>query len=228
MTDWLIIGHERLYYLLTGIVTYIDNHAVMFGMDKDSRGGDWYNFIFKACFDKYVPLAKSWLDNTKRTPYITTELKGIEQELIPLTRTLARMLKGNMLVLDADLEAMHIPPRPTNEHHPSPVAELPPFVEIVPLESNRLKIIFRPEGEGTEHKSAKPEGQHGVEIKWGFFDETIEDQDDLPHSLFDTASPYVLKFKHSDAGKAVSIALRWENNVGAKGPWSEISKAIVP
>ncbi|MDR1356933.1 MAG: hypothetical protein LBJ58_04600, partial [Tannerellaceae bacterium] len=221
MSDWLAVGHKKLYDLVTEIVTYIDNHAVMFGMDKDSRSGDWYNFIFKTCFEKYLPLAKSWLDETKRTPYITTELKGIEEELIPLIRDLATMLKGNKLVLDADLMAMHIPPRPTHEPHPSPVADLPPFVEIVPLESNRLKIVYRPEGEGTEHKSGKPKGQHGVEIKWGFFDEAVKKQDDLPNSLFDTDSPYILKFNLDDAGKAVSIALRWENNVGVKGPWGQ-------
>jgi hypothetical protein len=228
MSEWIPRNHKGLYDLVTLIVAYIGNNALNFGMDKDSRSGDWYNFIFITCFEKYLPLAKNWLDDKKRTPYITNELKGVEKELIPLLRDLATMLKGNKLVLDADLAAMHLPKRPTHEPHPSPVADLPPMVEISPLESNRLKIIFRPEGEGTEHKKAKPKGQHGVEIKWGFFDEAVKRQDELPNSLFDTNSPYILKFNLDDAGKAVSIALRWENNVGVKGPWGPIMKVVVP
>jgi hypothetical protein len=51
---------------------------------------------------------------------------------------------------------------------------------------------------------------------------------DLAHSVFDTRSPYTFQFDLSDAGKRLYCCLRWENNVGEKGPWSEIQSAIIP
>jgi hypothetical protein len=46
--------------------------------------------------------------------------------------------------------------------------------------------------------------------------------------VFDTRSPYTFQFDLSDAGKRLYCCLRWENNVGVKGPWSEIQSAIIP
>ncbi|MDR1357052.1 MAG: hypothetical protein LBJ58_05210 [Tannerellaceae bacterium] len=225
-SQWLPKGHRGLYEKVYGIVTYVDKNDVNFGMDKDARFGNWYQKEFRDCFNKYLPLYNAYEDDRTRTPYIVTELKTIEKQLLPLVRDLYLMLSGNKLVSDADLAVMHLPARRNGGHRPAPVAALPPKMIITPLESNRLRISYFPEG--TEHKSGKPYGQHGVEIKWGFSDETVLNQDQLPYSIFDTASPYTLKFTLRDAGKAVDIALRWENTRGEKGPWSRIARAIVP
>jgi hypothetical protein len=75
---------------------------------------------------------------------------------------------------------------------------------------------------------AKPPGVHGAEIKWGFSDTPIVNPDELPHSAFDTHSPFRLEFRGEDRGKTVWFCLRWENTRGEKGPWSEIVSAIVP
>ncbi|MDR1344997.1 MAG: hypothetical protein LBJ39_06550, partial [Tannerellaceae bacterium] len=77
-------------------------------------------------------------------------------------------------------------------------------------------------------RRGKPYGQHGVEIKWGLSDKPVTNPDDLPYSLFDTASPYTLSFNPDDYGKTVYIALRWENNRGEKGPWSAVQRVNVP
>jgi hypothetical protein len=75
---------------------------------------------------------------------------------------------------------------------------------------------------------AKPFGVHGAEIKWGFSETEVINPDDLPHSAFDTRSPFRIEFRGEDRGKTVRFCLRWENTRGVKGPWSEIVSAIVP
>jgi hypothetical protein len=74
----------------------------------------------------------------------------------------------------------------------------------------------------------KPKGVHGVEIRHEILDEPPKDWDQLRNSSFDTRTPAQLVFKGEDRGKTVYFALRWENNVGEKGPWSEIYSAIIP
>jgi hypothetical protein len=208
------------------MVTYINVNLDNFGMDDKSRFGDWYQRVYLALYDLYKLTYRDWYDETKRTPFVTQKLANYEKELIPITRTLYAMLKGNVLVTDEDLVAMHLPVRSDHKPHPSPVATHPPKVTIIPLEDSWIKITYTPEE--PDGKRGKPKGQHGVEIKWGFSEEEVKDADKLPNSLFDTASPYILKFSPEDAGRTVNIALRWENTRGEKGPWSRIVRVTVP
>ena len=44
----------------------------------------------------------------------------------------------------------------------------------------------------------------------------------------DTATPYLLEYEASDAGKLASYVMRWENTRGEFGPWSETVSATIP
>jgi hypothetical protein len=74
----------------------------------------------------------------------------------------------------------------------------------------------------------KPAGVHGVEIVWAILDTPPTSTSDLIHSEFSTRSPHTFIFDENQRGKTVWFRLRWENNRGQKGPWSELSSAIVP
>ncbi|MDR1865339.1 MAG: hypothetical protein LBR08_07185 [Bacteroidales bacterium] len=89
----------------------------------------------------------------------------------------------------------------------------------------RLLLYFRDYG---SEKRGKPYGIHGAEVRWGIRDAPPADVDDLIRSEFATKSPYVLEFKESDRGKTVYLCTRWENNRGVKGPFGEITSAIIP
>ncbi|MDR1344152.1 MAG: hypothetical protein LBJ39_02245 [Tannerellaceae bacterium] len=225
--DWLPHGHESMEEQITIMVTNVDANLKRYGMGDESKFGDWYRGTFKSTYDEdYMPAYTLWYDEQTRTPHVTRKLKNIEKEMKPLTRALYAMLKGNILVRDEDLEVMRLPVRSDHKPHPAPVADMPPSFYVEVLNGNRLRIYYYPDG--STRKKGKPKGQHGVEIKWDFYDETVESPEAFAHSLFDTASPYTLSFDAADHGRKISIAMRWENTRGEKGPWSVMQAAYVP
>ncbi|MDR2805336.1 MAG: hypothetical protein LBB85_06800, partial [Dysgonamonadaceae bacterium] len=99
--------------------------------------------------------------------------------------------------------------------------------EVSTPELRRVNIHFF-ESDGV-HRKAKPDGQHGAECRWAVFDKPQEVHiNDLTNSTFDTHTPLMLEFADEDRGKTFYFALRWENNVGEKGPFGPIQSAIVP
>jgi hypothetical protein len=77
-------------------------------------------------------------------------------------------------------------------------------------------------------QKAKPKGVHGVEIKWRMLDIPPSTVEELIYSAFDTRTPFTLEFEENERGRTIYFALRWENTRGEKGPWSDISSAIIP
>ena len=51
---------------------------------------------------------------------------------------------------------------------------------------------------------------------------------ELTLSYFDTHTPLVIEFEEEERGKTFWYAVRWENNTGKKGPWSDIQSALIP
>jgi hypothetical protein len=134
------------------------------------------------------------------------------------------MLKGCPNISEVELMEMGIAVNKGGGGHNPPPDTYPDFtVDTATL--RRLGIHFFDHGSKSH---AKPHGIQGAEIRWGFVTEMPKDIDELPHSSFDTRSPFTLEFSESDRGKTVGICLRWENTTGEKGPWSEIVLAIIP
>jgi hypothetical protein len=67
-----------------------------------------------------------------------------------------------------------------------------------------------------------------VEIAWALSDTPVTRWNELTHSNVDTNSPFTLVFENDQCGKTIYFAIRWENTRGEKGPWSEITSAIIP
>ncbi|WP_062429633.1 hypothetical protein [Treponema endosymbiont of Eucomonympha sp.] len=108
---------------------------------------------------------------------------------------------------------------------PVPAPHTYPTFEINTGVLRQLTLRFR------DHDSsgwAKPEGAHGAEIRWDILPVPTVNPDALTHSAFSTRSPHTLVFSGDERGKTAYICLRWENTTGEKGPWGEISSAIVP
>jgi hypothetical protein len=175
---------------------------------------------------KYDDLFATWDNPLTQTPFANDNLKDAEKKIIPLYRELANMLKKSPLVNNGDLEAMNLHKKGPHTHHHAPIADTPPAFYIIAVEGNRLRVFYYPEG--ARHRKGKPKGQHGVEIKWGFSSVVVINPENLPYSVFDTASPHTLQFSPNDYGKTVYIAMRWENTRGKKGPWSTVMTVNVP
>ena len=128
----------------------------------------------------------------------------------------------NLAVTDVDREAIRLPIHKTT-HDPSPIATTWPFVQLIVARERHLQFDFR----GTEASKAKPEGQHGMELA-GHIGEKPDNQYEMNLSYFDTNSPLTIEFREEDRSKTFWYTVRWENTRGEKGPWSDISSAIIP
>jgi hypothetical protein len=133
-------------------------------------------------------------------------------------------LTFNHLVTDVDRDNLGLPIHKT-DRTPIPVPTTYPWFTVDSSIIRVLVIYFRSAKGGI---LAKPFGVHGAEIKWGISDTPIINPEDLPHSSFDTRSPFRLEFSGEERGRTVWFCLRWENTKGEKGPWSEIVSAIIP
>jgi hypothetical protein len=134
-------------------------------------------------------------------------------------------LRYNELVTDEDrkLLGLTIPDdEPTPETEPATI----PVVDFIDTTLLRRIILHIKDMNGKSR--AKPRGVHGVEIVWAILDASPSSIDDLIHSTFSTRLHHPFDFDENRRGKIVWFCLRWENNRGQKGPWSEIYSAIVP
>jgi hypothetical protein len=134
-------------------------------------------------------------------------------------------LAYNPAVTDNDREELGLTV-PKNSRTPAPVATTYPDFDIDSGTIRRLTVDFY--DQGSKKSKAKPEGQHGAEIRWVISDVPIVDVKDLIRSAFDTRTPFTLEFEGHERGKTVYFCLCWENTRGEKGPWSEIQSAVIP
>jgi hypothetical protein len=142
-----------------------------------------------------------------------------EDAFKPIYREWRTEFIKNKLVTDSDLVAMGFGPRYIIEPHPSPVPVTYPNVEVVRTVQCVFKLIFfNPD----TNRRAKPFGVHGVEIVWSILPTAPVSVAELRKSDFSTKSYFVLSFDFSLIGQTAYAALRYENKVGEKGPWSPI------
>lgn len=133
-------------------------------------------------------------------------------------------LANNSKVTDSDRVRMGLNVR-TGTRTPSPVPTSSP-VGVIDF-SVRLQHTISFYDEASAHSNAKPIGEHGCEIYMKVDGDAPKDASELTYVATDTASPYVLKFYGSNAGKTVYYWLRWVNTRGEAGPWSTTVSAMV-
>jgi hypothetical protein len=136
-----------------------------------------------------------------------------------------RYLAHNPDVTEQDHDDLGLPNYKTTRT-PAPIETEAPDFDVNTSVLGRIIIAFF--AKGSNHKKAKPAGQHCVEIGWALSDTPITRWDELTHSNVDTNSPFTLSFENDQRGKTIYFALRWENTRGDKGPWSAITSAIIP
>jgi hypothetical protein len=201
------------------ITTQAISHQVVWGLDVD-----WLTAELVPAKTRWVLVWVDYQNPATRTPLITFEKNEARKSYEPQLRLLVRNLEVNTKVTADDRRAMGIVIS-SGSHSPSPVLTSYPDYDTDSSTIRRVGISFRDQG---STKRAKPKGAHGAEIRWEMLETPPVNVKDLTNSSFDTRSPFTLEFEESDRGKTVYFCLRWENNVGAKGPWSEFGFAIIP
>jgi hypothetical protein len=226
--DWLPQNHEALYDQSQQTWNYLKQvpNRERMGFYSSTPQGLWLDREYVPRFDAFSSAFVNWRVPADRTPVLTKLLEEAEKPFQEVSRQLyTGFLKSSPLVTDDDLVEMGLPARHTGGGSASPVAKTYPVVELDSGTIRQLILNFRDQGSASK---AKPPGQHGAEVKWGICAAPPASVDDLPNSVFDTHTPLTLVFDETQRGSRVYFCLRWENNVGAKGPWGEIMNAIIP
>jgi hypothetical protein len=117
---------------------------------------------------------------------------------------------------------------PIHDTKPTPVDD-PNSLPIALVKTPFPGVIELHVTDSISGRKAKPAGVHGFKIAWVILDTPPTDWSQLTHSSFSTQTPFRLSsFSGNERGKIVYFALRWENTRGVKGPWTEITNAIIP
>jgi len=173
---------------------------------------------------KWVTAWNAYLVPATRTPLITFTKTAARKEYEKPLRLLVKILESNPRVTDEDRRGMGFKvPAATKTVIPPPTTY--PLFTVDSATIRLLTIHFR---DSESSSKAKPYGVHGAEIRWSLLDTPPVTVNELTVSNFDTRSPFTLEFENNQRGKTVWFCLRWENTKGEKGPWSEISSAIIP
>jgi hypothetical protein len=228
---WMKKNHAELYAQLEQVTGYLNSAMgtirTRMGFGSDTPQGEWYDTDFTTTYTTYCASYAIWNNEGARSRDIKARFATDEKAMIDHFTVLYKsMLKDNFLVTNEDLSSMDLPMRGGDKPHPSPVATVSPGVEIDLTVIRCVKVRFF--DHDSEFKRGKPEGQHGVEIMWSVSDKPLFEIKQLEHSSFDTNSPYVFEFDDDQRGQNLTMALRWENTRGQKGPWSPIFSTIIP
>jgi hypothetical protein len=172
--------------------------------------------VWVAAFDKVqVPHTK-----------VDTEAKNdAKKAAIALIRPFVSQYLRFAPVTNEDRTAMGVPNH-KDGHTPIPVPTTAPQLFIDTGSRRRLLISYIDEG---TKRRGKPDGVHGIEVKWAVLDQKPDGISQLVNSSFETRSPLVLEFEEYDRGKKVFLCGRWEiQREAEKGPFGDIEEAIIP
>jgi hypothetical protein len=222
--DWLPRNHTLLYNQGNATVRYLTPIV----LERISIVGNsliWYNSEFIPKHDIFNIAFEDWLDPAERTKTKITALNASETDFKIVYRLLYMgYLKKNPLVTDVDLINMGLPKHSTEKTHSRTPATL---VEASADTSTPATVIINYRDQN-ETGTAKPKYVSGVEIIYAILDTPPVSWSQLIHSTFNTRTPARLVFKGDERGKILYFALRWENNLGEKGPWSNIYSTFIP
>jgi hypothetical protein len=127
-------------------------------------------------------------------------------------------------VTDDDRIALGLPIHDTTPTPIGPPTTMPTFVLDLSI-PRHIRLRYHDQD---NHSEAKPHGVNGAVVAWGILTAPPVDQEDLPHTLLATRSPFTIDFHEADRGKTLYIALCWQNEKGQRGPWSNIEAGIIP
>ncbi|MDR2414640.1 MAG: hypothetical protein LBD64_06610 [Odoribacteraceae bacterium] len=222
---WLPESQQGFKDKLDVTITTLFSKREAFGFGTTTDNGKWLDTVFSPAVTRYVSAFNDWKDENTRSHIEVTAIHEAREKLEPLYRHLARILHESLSVDNLDLDKMGLPLRGTDKPTPSPVSTTPPDIQIRIVRDGVLGVAF---SSADPASSARPAGQHGVEVCFAISDTPIVEHFQLQNSRFATRPPVEIEFFGQDRGKLVYIAARWENNVGKKGPFTRIYQVMIP
>lgn len=155
-----------------------------------------------------------------RTKSIVDNKDNAKEAIMVTLRAIFADIPASVLTVE-DRNTLNLAERSTSR---TPVA-VPSTKPIAQVDTSRRlehTISFTDE----DGSAGKPSGVRGCQIWFKIGDPAI-DPSELSYMATDTASPYTYNFNGENAGKNVYYWLRWENNRGEVGAWSDVVMATI-
>jgi hypothetical protein len=179
--------------------------------------------------DAYAAWYTAWSKTAGPHTKVDTEAKNdakkaAEQAARPFVNQYLRFPP----VTNEDRTAMEIH-NPDLIRTPIPAPDTRPEFAFFLKDIRRIGVDFWDQGQGGPGGGkAKPYGYQGAVIYWLVSAAAPADPGELTNSVLATRTPHVLEFAEPQRGQTVYLALRWQNEKGEKGPWSEIQSTVIP
>lgn len=187
--------------------------------------GEAVNLIV-ALHEEWNAFYPSYADKKLRSSYIVEQKNVLMERYTSQMRSFfAEYILNNSKISDAERVSLGLSPRdktPTSVVVPTtqPIAKIDFSVRL----QHRVSFV----DSATPTSRAKPHGIYGCQIWIKIGGDAPVSEDDLKFIGTETASPHLIKFNGSDAGKPAYYWLRWVNKRGETGPWSvPVSATIV-
>jgi hypothetical protein len=188
--------------------------------------GKWFDDEFIPAVNKFNIAFHAWEDEGERTLAKSGALQVAREELEPKYRKLRTILKSSLAANKENFILLGLAWSDDNTPSKSgPITTNPVSVKVLVPNPTRVAVHYRDQN---SDRKGRPRGCHGVEMKYAFLDHEPSSREDLIFSVFSTTSPLFLDIDISSKGKTIYYALRWEDNVGGKGPWSDYYHFTLP
>jgi hypothetical protein len=159
------------------------------------------------------------------TPVQTAEKNRVRKSSEKILRDFVNRFLRYEPVTDEDRDSMGIPNKKAGRS-PIPVPTTSP--QLLIDTGTRRRIIIHYKDEKSGHRG-KPDGVHGIEVRWAILEHPPLSIKELANSSFDTSPPLILEFDEQDRGKHIYMAGSWEiGREGEKGPFGAIEEAVIP
>lgn len=218
MADYIPAPDAEFNSWQANFVDYANANLAALGLDAadmapiDAAQGDWdVDFPAHVTAVAAAESARAEKD-ASRAAYVT------------LVRALVRRLQASSTITDAQRAALGITV-PGSSPTPAGPPETRPLVSIDC--SQRLRHLVGFVDETTPTRRAKPVGVLGAEVWVKVGDVAPTDPSELRFLGLSTRAPFTADYGGDDGGKIAYYWVRWVNNRGEKGPWSETASATI-
>ena len=219
MSDYMPSTDASFHRWQTDLVAEVEAHATLWGVSAD------YVTELK---EKKAPWDAAYAKAENKQNRTSADVTAKNTELAVYKKYLrifvTQWLSVNPKVSDADRTRIGITIH-TNTRTPIPAPESAPVGQIDFSIRHQHTISYF--DEDSAHSNARLEGATGCEVYAKVDGEAPTTVDEMKFLGTCSASPYVVKYDASKAGKMAYYWLRWVNRKGETGPWSTVVSGMI-
>jgi hypothetical protein len=203
-------------------VAWVDNLIKV--CKSSQKGWELYpqNLVkLEKLFREFKPLHETCLDNSKKTPALTSEKNEKKKSMKAEARKFIRSnLRDNEKIKSNGWLRLAIPEPVRKRTYRKRVNLLnAPGISTKPLSHHGLELIINP-------ASTRPDDRHL--IRYGIGETAPVTADELPWVKVIKPRKYTMMFKKHEAGLRTHFAVCHVDINGEQSPWSSITTAVIP